>query len=73
MARSPFDSSTEFELVRSDSPVTVDGFALNEPTGEVRCEECGRTAQNIDEIPHAQDCSQRFVRSSWWRQQMRRE
>jgi len=72
MARSPFDPETEFEIVRSDTPVTVDGFALHEPTGDVRCEECGQEAENIDEIPHDPECSQRFVRTSWWRDHLSR-
>jgi len=72
MARSPFNPETEFKIVRSDTPVTVDGFALHELTGEVRCLECDQIAENIDEIPHQQGCSQRFVRTSWWREQMRR-
>jgi hypothetical protein len=60
------DAETEFVLETSDSPVTVDGYALGEPTGEVRCRECGAVARNVDEIPHAKDCDQRFVRSGWW-------
>jgi len=65
------DPSTHFELVRSDTPVTVDGVALGEPTGDVRCAECGRAAENVDEIPHAPDCRQRWVRSRWWADQFR--
>lgn len=64
---------TEFELVTSDSPPTVDGFAIGEPTGEVRCEACGAAHLNVDEIPHASDCPQRWVRSRWWVRQMRRD
>jgi len=71
MPQSPFNPDTEFAIVRSDTPVTVDGFALDEPTGDVECEECGATAVNIDEIPHAQDCSQRFARTRWWRDHLR--
>jgi hypothetical protein len=57
---------THFHLIRSDTPRTVDGFKPGEPTGEIRCDECGRDAENIDEIPHAPDCPQRWVRSRWW-------
>lgn len=60
------DPDTEFELLRSDTPVSVDGFKLGEPTGEVKCEACGASHLNIDEIPHDEDCPQRFVKSYWW-------
>lgn len=59
------DEDTNFEIVRSRTPVDVDGFKLNEPTGEIRCDECGGVAKNIDEIPHDNDCPQRFTHS-WW-------
>lgn len=59
-------ADTFFHIVVSETPVTVDGFALGEPTGEVECEECGAIAENIDEIPHDADCSQRFVHSAWY-------
>lgn len=64
--RSFTSPTTEFELLRSDTPVTVDGFALGEYTGIVRCRECLSEAKNVDEIPHDAGCSQRFVRSRWW-------
>lgn len=60
------DPDTKFELVVSDTPVDVDGFKLGEPTGTVRCEECGAEHKNIDEIPHEPDCSQRFCHSYWY-------
>lgn len=60
------DPETHYRLEKSNTPVTVDGFALGEPTGMVMCEECGREAENVDEIPHASDCPQRFVKSHWW-------
>lgn len=60
------DPDTEFALDRSDTPVSVDGFKIGEPTGLVVCEECDAEAHNVDEIPHAEDCSQRFTRSDWW-------
>lgn len=65
-AKSFADPDTHFELVRSDTPVNVDGFKIGEPVGEVECECCGAVAVNVDEIPHAKDCPQRFVKSGWW-------
>lgn len=64
------DPQTEFELVKSDTPVTVDGYAMGEPTGEVSCRYCGATHENIDDIPHDQDCPQRFVHSNWYAETM---
>ena len=63
------DPDTHFELERSDTPADVDGFKLGEPTGTVRCSECGAAAHNIDEIPHRATCPQRWVRSRWWAEQ----
>lgn len=64
--RSFADPDTEFELLRSDTPVDVDGYKLGELTGDVKCAECGAVAENIDEVPHDHDCSQRWVASHWW-------
>jgi len=64
--RSFADADTEFELLRSDTPVDVDGYKLGELTGEVQCDECGAVAANVDEIPHEPDCDQRWVTSHWW-------
>lgn len=60
------DPETHFEIQRSETPVDVDGFKVGEPTGEIVCDECGAQAMNVDEIPHAADCSQRFVVTHWW-------
>ena len=60
------DPETEWRLIRSETPVNVDGFKLGEPTGEVQCEECGQSAMNIDEIPHDPDCDQRWSRTGYW-------
>lgn len=60
------DPDTHFEIVKSQTPVTVDGFALHEPTGEIRCEECGRSHHVVEEIPHEKDCPQRGVVSRFW-------
>lgn len=67
------DPRTHFRLERSDTPVTVDGFTLGELTGVVECLECGESHTNIDEIPHAPDCDQRWVRSEWWVEQIRQD
>lgn len=65
------DPSTEFELVFEEQPVGSGGLTAERPTGEVSCRECGRVALNVDEIPHAKNCSQRFVHSSWYADQLR--
>lgn len=77
MPRSFADPSTEFEIVCSDSAVTVDGYALGEPKW-LRCPECDadvllteEPSPGVDELGHAPNCSQRFVRSRWWREQFR--
>jgi hypothetical protein len=66
--RSFSDADTHFALLRSESPPTVDGFAIGEPTGEVRCEDCDATAMNVDEIDHDEDCDQADVHSQFWRE-----
>lgn len=67
------EPDTHFKIITSDTPVSVDGFALGEPTGEIKCRECGATHKNIDDIPHAQDCRQRFVHSEWYADTMLNE
>ena len=64
--RSFADPDTHFQLERSETPVNVDGFKLGEPTGRLSCVECQAVAENVDEIPHKRDCSQRFVHSKWY-------
>lgn len=64
--RSFSDPETHFRLLTSETPVTVDGVALGAPTGEVECEECGRSAAAPEYIPHKEGCEQRDVRSEWW-------
>lgn len=66
MRRTPFDPDTEYELIRSETPISDDGFKIGEPLGLVKCCECNAIAKNIDEIPHDPNCSQRFARSDWW-------
>lgn len=62
------DERTHFQLVRSQSPVDVDGYKMGEPTGMVICLACWESAWNIDEIEHESTCPQRHVHSRWWRQ-----
>ncbi|GGO03745.1 hypothetical protein [Haloarcula pellucida] len=66
--RSFADPDTLFELVRSDTPVDVDGFKMGEPTGEVRCRECKKVAAAPEYIPHLPGCSQNDVTSNWYEQ-----
>jgi len=47
---------SRFRLVRSGTPVDVDGIKLGAPTGEVVCDHCGRGAAHIDWIRHGPDC-----------------
>jgi hypothetical protein len=64
------DPKTHFEIVREEQSVGSGGLTAKRPTGEVRCSECGRVAENVDDFPHAQDCSQRFVHSRWYAEQL---
>ena len=68
--RSFSDSDTHFRIVRSDTPVDVDGLKLGEPTGEVQCLECGEIAMTPEDVPHPTGCDQRFVVSRWWAERM---
>jgi hypothetical protein len=79
MRATPWDSDTEFRIVTSDSPVSVDGFALGEPK-LLECEHCSASAlitrdpddPGVDDLSHEKSCPQRFVRSDWFRRQMQR-
>jgi len=64
--RSFAEPETEFRLIRSDCPVDVDGYKIDEPTGEVECEECGHRAAAPEYITHDKDCPQRDVTSEWY-------
>jgi len=64
------DPDTYFEIVRKEVQVGRGGLTAVRPTGEVRCRECGRVAENVDDFPHAQDCPQRFVHSKWYAEQL---
>lgn len=57
--------STHFEFVRSEAGQD-DGHHVGEPTGEVRCVECGAVDANVDHIDHEADCPQTDVHSRWW-------
>jgi hypothetical protein len=77
MSRSFADPQTTFELVRSETPISEDGYKLGEPK-LVRCGECGADvlltedpSPGIDELGHDPRCSQRWVRSRWWVEQLR--
>lgn len=59
-------SDTNFTLVRSQTPIDVDGFKIGEMTGLVKCDCCGQTGKDIDEIPHAEGCAQSDVHSWFW-------
>ncbi|WP_323192435.1 hypothetical protein [Halostella sp. PRR32] len=60
--------TTQFRLLRSHSPPTVDGFPLEALTGEVECMACGSSAMNVDEIDHDDECDQADVHSRYWRE-----
>lgn len=68
-----FDPSTEFEIVRSETPVSEDGYKLGEPK-YLRCPRCQadvllteEPTPGLDELPHAPGCRQRFAKTPWWR------
>lgn len=71
--RSFSDPDTHFHLIRSDTPVNVDGFKLGEFTGEVQCLECDEIAMTPEDISHPADCGQRFVVSRYWADRMQAE
>jgi hypothetical protein len=68
--RSFADPDTHFEIVREEQELDRGGLTAVRPTGEVRCVACGEVAENVDDFPHAQDCPQRFVHSSWYAEQL---
>lgn len=70
--RSFSDESTHFEIVRSETPLDVDGYKIGEPK-YLRCTECGAQelltpdpSPGVDELQHEPDCPQRYVKSRWW-------
>jgi hypothetical protein len=64
--RSFADPNTEFILVVSDTPRTVDGCKPGEPTGEVMCPFCRHSASAPEYIPHPETCEQSGVTSRWY-------
>lgn len=72
MARSFSHPGTHYHFVRKHTR-TVNGRAAARPTGMVQCCECGQEHLSIDEIPHENDCTQRFVKSRWWVESMKND
>lgn len=77
--RSFSDEDTEFEIERSDTPVDVDGYKLDEPK-RLECPECGAgvlltpdPSPGVDELQHHPQCDQRWVRSEWWAEHFTQE
>lgn len=76
MTPTPWDPETEYELVRSDSPIHVDGYAEGS-FKKLRCAECGAEvlltedpSAGVDDLAHARDCSQRWAKSDWYRERL---
>ncbi|MFC5278676.1 hypothetical protein ACFPM1_07895 [Halorubrum rubrum] len=72
--RSFADSETEFRIVASGSPPSVDGLSITEPKW-LECVSCGarvridagdETQTTIDNLPHDRDCPQRDVTSRYY-------
>ncbi|MCD2204390.1 hypothetical protein [Halobacterium sp. KA-6] len=68
-----FDPSTEFEIQRSETPISEDGYKLGEPK-YLECAHCSarvllteEPSPGVDELPHDPDCPQRWARTPWWR------
>ena len=75
--RSFSSPQTEFEIVPSGTPPSVDGLAITEPK-YLACEECGAKVRidgpdghqtAIDNLPHDRGCSQRDVVSRYYTEQ----
>jgi len=64
------DPRTKFKLLRGSKGKT--GGHINEPTGQIQCELCEAMHTNIDEIPHEEDCPQRYVHSGFYVRKTRR-
>lgn len=69
-SRSFSDPETHFELIKSETPVSEDGYRLGEPTGDVKCECCGASAGAPEYINHdrvdGEECPQADVTSEWY-------
>ena len=75
--RSFSSPETEFEIVPSGSPPSVDGLAISEPK-YLRCTTCDAEVRidgpdghqtTIDNLPHDRDCPQRDVTSQYYVEQ----
>ena len=71
--RSFAEPDTEFTILRAEYKLGRGQFPdcyEGEPTGIVVCDECGRRADSVDEIPHrttpGDECGQRFVHFRWY-------
>lgn len=69
-----YDPETEFEITRSETPVSEDGYKLGEPK-YLECAHCSARvllteapSRGIDELGHDPDCRQRWARTRWWRE-----
>jgi|GEM_PF-1807465 len=72
--QSVYDRRTQFEIVRSESPVSEDGYKIGEPK-LLQCDACGASvllteepSPGIDELQHERDCPQRYARTDSWRE-----
>lgn len=72
--RSFSDPETEFEIIKSGTPPSVDGLAITEPKW-LECAECNARVRidgpegqqtTIDNLPHDKNCSQRDVVSRYF-------
>jgi hypothetical protein len=72
--RSFASPDTEFRIVPSGSPPSVDGLAITEPKF-LECTECGARVRldgpdghqtTVDNLPHDRGCPQRDVVSQWF-------
>lgn len=76
--KTPWESDTEFKLVRSETPISEDGYKIGEPK-LLTCEYCSAEAlltedpsdPGVDDLSHDRHCPQRFVRSEWFQQHYR--
>jgi len=73
---SPWDPETQYSIVKSDTPVNVDGYKIGEPK-YLECDECGarvlltpEPTPGIDELNHqlvdGDRCSQWAAHSEYW-------
>ncbi|QRY26390.1 hypothetical protein [Halobacterium sp. BOL4-2] len=72
--KSVYDPSTEFEIARSETPISEDGYKIGEPK-YLECAYCSarvllteEPSPGIDELQHDPFCGQRFARTTWWQE-----